>query len=90
MKNLKVRAKMYLILICVSIEILFCIFSSRSGMATIKSQAQSLITRQQHDENFDVDAAVANLNEMTQNIETKMLVIIIMIIVLITIVAFVM
>lgn len=88
MKNMKVRVKMYLILLCVSVEIIFCIIFSMVSMNNLRNEAESLIMQQQVDESFNVDAAVTELKVMNQNITTQMLIGVLIIVVLITVVGF--
>lgn len=88
MKNLKVRVKMYMILVCVLLETTFCIVFSRVNMHNLKNEAESLITQQQASENFNVDAAVAELESMEQTILNEMLLGIIVIVGLIIVVGF--
>ena len=88
MKNMKVRVKMNLILLCVSVEIIFCIIFSMVSMNNLRNEAESLIMQQQVDESFNVDAAVTELKVMNQNITTQMLIGVLIIVVLITVVGF--
>lgn len=74
MKNLKVRVKMYLILICVLLVIAFCLIISHVNMNQLKNDAETLITQQQSDTDFDVDTIITALNETEQALTTRMLV----------------
>lgn len=61
MKNLKVRVKMYLILVCVLIETTFCIVFARVNMRQLKDAAESLMIQQQTSEAFELAAATEEL-----------------------------
>lgn len=88
MKNLKVRTKMYLILFCVFAETVFCIIFSRVSMNNLKSVAENIIIQQQENESFSVDVTVTELENMSQTIENKMFVSILVIVGLIVIFGF--
>lgn len=88
MKNLKVRTKMYLILLCVLAETAFCIIFSRVSMNILKNEAQNLIIQQQENESFNVDAAVTQLKVMNQNIANEMLVSVLVFVGLLIVVGF--
>ncbi len=72
MKNLRVRVKMYLILVCMLIETAFCIVFARVNMRQLTDAAESMMVQQQASEAFDLETANEELEVMFHNSTNKM------------------
>ena len=72
MKNLKVRAKMYLILVCVLVESIFCISYSKTNLDKLKNSAEAIIVQQEENGNLDSAEAVEQLDNMQKAILNRL------------------
>lgn len=62
MKKLKVRTKMYLILLCVLAESFFCISYAKINLNQLKTSAETIITQQETADKFDSGEALEQLD----------------------------
>lgn len=86
MKNLKVRVKMYLILLCVLAETICCIAISQANMKSLRNTAENLLIQQEAEESFRADTAIAELQSMEQKVSNEMLIVIIAVVVAIVVI----
>lgn len=88
MKKLKVRTKMYLILLCVLAESFFCISYAKINLNQLKTSAETIITQQETADKFDSGEAIEQLDILEKAMINKMLIICILIVGVIIIIGF--
>lgn len=88
MKKLKVRTKMYLILLCVLAESFFCISFAKINLNQLKTSAETIITQQETADKFDSGEALEQLDILEKAMTNKMLIICILFVGVIIIIGF--
>ena len=89
MKHINVRAKMYLILVCVIIESICAITFSCANMDKLETEAENVMILQHSGENFDITSANEQLRNKKEILEKDMIKKILCIVVLVVAVGFI-